>query len=159
MKMKNLLKLLGIIALIAVIGFSMAGCKGEEEEEGIDLTSGDSTKQQTIKVEILNTSGTVSNLSYQKDITHVKILDSYLVLVGKGDAKLLIDEDASISKDSGKKEFTITTTTYRGLDEDYVCLDIYITFGDGTSNYMDCGSSIRDGKLELEFTGYKFQSN
>jgi len=31
--MKNLIKVLGIIALVAVIGFSMVGCGGEEEDD------------------------------------------------------------------------------------------------------------------------------
>jgi len=35
--MKNVFKLFGIIALVAVIGFSMAGCK-EEEDDGISGT-------------------------------------------------------------------------------------------------------------------------
>jgi len=34
--MKNFLKLFGIIALIAVIGFSMAGCKNDDENDGTD---------------------------------------------------------------------------------------------------------------------------
>jgi hypothetical protein len=32
--MKSTLKILGIIALVAVIGFSMAACGGEEEDDG-----------------------------------------------------------------------------------------------------------------------------
>ena len=32
--MKNVLKVLGIIALVAVIGFSMVSCGGQEEEKG-----------------------------------------------------------------------------------------------------------------------------
>jgi hypothetical protein len=32
--MKNFFKFLGIIALVAVIGFSMAGCKTDDEESG-----------------------------------------------------------------------------------------------------------------------------
>ena len=32
--MKNVLKVLGIIALVAVIGFSMVSCGGDDEEEG-----------------------------------------------------------------------------------------------------------------------------
>jgi hypothetical protein len=31
--MKNTIKFLGIIAIVAIIGFSMAGCPAEEEEE------------------------------------------------------------------------------------------------------------------------------
>jgi hypothetical protein len=40
--MKNTIKFLGIIAIVAIIGFSIAGCKADEEEEpSLDGTWGD----------------------------------------------------------------------------------------------------------------------
>jgi len=47
--MKNWIKLFGIIALVAVMGFSMVACK-EEEEEPITLFDAASGEQTVIKV-------------------------------------------------------------------------------------------------------------
>jgi hypothetical protein len=74
--MKNIVKLLGITALVAVIVFSMAGCKGKDAKLLEALESGDaekiekaiSTSDATVLAKLANTKGTPGgDFSYEKD--------------------------------------------------------------------------------------------
>jgi len=62
--MKNTIKFLGIIAIVAIIGFSMAGCKDDEEDLDVTLLYGtwrDDNRQNTL---IFKDDGTWSSGSW-----------------------------------------------------------------------------------------------
>ena len=59
--MKNFFKFLGIIALVAIIGFSMAGCKTEEEEESSDDVTGSKSGVVEWPADITFDTGTLGN--------------------------------------------------------------------------------------------------
>ena len=48
--MKNTIKVLGIIALVALIGFSMAGCKNDDDDDGISAPSLTASRSGTVPV-------------------------------------------------------------------------------------------------------------
>ena len=121
--MKNLYKLIGIIALIAVIGFSMTACGEEEEEGGVKFDS-------ALYGTWYNGSGYSVRLSSYND-AYGKWVNDY-VRVGSQELRLLTkngstytiqamyagDDDAVITAGSDGKltisGFTYPATGYNG---------------------------------------------
>jgi len=109
--MKNLLKVFGIIAMAAIIGFSMAACgedPAEEETKGTTITSGlgekpaepvavteVKTREIDNNVTTLGVTGTTATSSNEK-IATVDIVDGKVVVtsVAKGVATIYVEEDA-----------------------------------------------------------------
>jgi len=139
----------------------MAACTTYVDDELGELLDGpdsgntgsDNTKQQTLNIEISNTStGGVG-----KDIKHITISDSYLSVMGKGQSVVLYDKDISIVKSTGKETISgITTTTVHQLDYDYIFLDFVLTFADNTeksySSNKEYGATVK-----YEYNGYSLQ--
>jgi len=126
--MKNTIKVLGIIAVIAVIGFSMAGCKNDPSPETATYT------------------GTANGEDYTLTITQVRYVakegDRYVLTVGgkKSSGIVVSFKDLTFTlkaAEAGEEiTFTVTVNSSKGITN----ITGTITFTDGTT---------KDGPIEL----------
>ena len=96
--MKNIVKLLGIIALVAVIGFSMAACGGDDDDNGGGGGSG-----------VLNGTSWGDGSNHEQVITFTGSNYDFDNGASKGTYTL-----ASDGKDLAFKETSPGTKTYKG---------------------------------------------
>jgi hypothetical protein len=120
--MKNFFKarfapLLGITALIAVIGFSMAACGGDDDDDG----GGGGSNLKKVSITIGN--------DYSKTLTNIEVFTPFAS--GGGD---LTRHKQDVSIATGGSPVTIKVSL--PFNDDETVLGIYFTFADGKKAAM-----------------------
>jgi len=151
--MKNTLKILGIIAMVALIGFSMVSCSDEDDVKDIlggDNLGGGDGKTVNAKVTISSDDNSAFPVTI---IKHIKLTTSE----DEKTQKTFIDEDVSIPK-GGKKDFNVEGAIVTpGLDSDYIMFGGLLTYSDenGAGKTHKIEVTARFGKdataFEMEF--------
>jgi hypothetical protein len=142
--MKTTINFLGIIAIVAIIGFSMAACQEEEDDSGIDSyelsvqvvdnTFGNTDQVTgTVKVAFMNSEGiSENNLSWLTK-------DSFsLNITGTGNRTVTIDSISKSQYNSGRVDVTLNLTRSAvpdygigGLSSDSRTATVSVTNGGG----------------------------
>jgi len=162
--MKNFWKILGIIALVAVIGFSMAACGGDDDDDGggSDPEGTWEYNNGTYSVILVFDNGNVESkmvspeqelpmykgtYDYDGDKLYVTITDIYgggLAAFAFALAGIDLDNKTWYSKDDLANAFDPTKSLYSQEEFDDILADMFSTT---TYNY-----SIEDNKLTMTIT-------
>ena len=124
--MKNTIKVLGIIAIVAVIGFSMAACGDDEEPEKVITLPKSVSGELTVNVyqsvnfnllsfNTLNTDVPVPNAGSVTITTNLPSPNNSFTLTANSGNDFLVDKQIDGLTSGQKVTFTATTTT-GGLD-------------------------------------------